>query len=161
MQHIVKALFLRYGNFVEARTKIEQEYAGKLRWLSWWSNQGILIFKEIFSGNLIHFIQQSQLNDLHAGQTPPANVKNQQTWSNEIPRFRVFYIFRWTQGLFQLEGFLAWQNELRNRANVILPLLARGETASFISRPWNWGCWPPPHLGAPQLGRSWKQNFCK
>ena len=34
MQHIVKALsllFLRYGNFVEARTKIEQEYAGKLR----------------------------------------------------------------------------------------------------------------------------------
>ena len=35
LQHIVKAflslLFLRYGNFVEARTKIEQEYAGKLR----------------------------------------------------------------------------------------------------------------------------------
>ena len=42
------------------------------------------------SGNLIHRIQQSQLNDLHAGQTPPANLKNQQTPSNEIPIFHVF-----------------------------------------------------------------------
>ena len=30
---IITPLLSRYGNFVEARTKIEQEYAGKLRWI--------------------------------------------------------------------------------------------------------------------------------